>query len=560
MSFKKLKITVYSLIGIVAAYYVFANSLNLSPLYVEGAFFWCLLISAYIAAWSFFKVGGTLGDVFAPDEHGRINMHVPQFMSFKTMPKLPKFLLVGCWTLLAVGILLSSVFLNWKAYRDQLGEPVIRSFSSDVQAVDISQIPIVDKALAYKLADKKLGERPSLGSQVKLGEPTIQLVNEKLIWAVPLEHSGIFKWFTNLSGTPGYVIVSASNVNDVSYVDNFKIKYQPNSYLLHDLKRYVRFTSSLFKGIVDYSFELDSTGQPYWIVTTYKNLKGFALPEADGVVLVNASTGETHRYGINEVPEWVDRVQPEEYIIQQIYNKGQYVHGFLNFSDRDKFMPSEGQNIIYNNGNCYLFTGLTSVGNDESAIGFMMVDMVSKEPILYQMNGATEYSAQASAQGKVQHLGYYASAPILLNIDGLPSFFMTLKDREGLIKQYAFVSVTNYSTVGVGETMGEAVKDYKTALRQDVNIGDYLGEKGEERELTGTVLRIASQYDGQQTVYTLILEESQDKIFAVTADKSGELAITQPGDQVKIIYHQLPGETPILISASSFDNLMFRQS
>jgi len=62
-----------------------------------------------------------------------------------------------------------------------------REFSSDVQAVDMTQVPIVDQMLAANLADKKLGERPSLGSQVRLGEPTIQLVNGKLIWVVPLD-------------------------------------------------------------------------------------------------------------------------------------------------------------------------------------------------------------------------------------------------------------------------------------------------------------------------------------------------------------------------------------
>ena len=104
-------------------------------------------------------------------------------------------------------------------------------------------------------------------------------------------------------------------------------------------------------------------------------------------------------YSIDEVPEWVDRVQPESFIVNQINNKGEYVHGIFNFSDKDKYRTSQGEAIIYNNDDCYLFTGLTSIGQDESAIGFMMVDMVTKEPILYQMNGATEKSAQQSAQG-----------------------------------------------------------------------------------------------------------------------------------------------------------------
>ena len=88
----------------------------------------------------------------------------------------------------------------------------------------------------------------------------------------------------------------------------------------------------------------------YWVVTTYRNSWGFSLPEADGIILLDAQTGETHRYGLDEIPEWVDRVQPEDFIINQINNMGEYVHGVFNFSNKDKFSTSEGHSI------CLLYT------------------------------------------------------------------------------------------------------------------------------------------------------------------------------------------------------------
>jgi hypothetical protein len=86
---------------------------------------------------------------------------------------------------------------------------------------------------------------------------------------------------------------------------------------------------------------------------------------------------------------------------------------------------------------------------------FMLVDMVTKTPYLYQISGATEYAAQQSAQGKVQNLHYIATFPLITNADGQPTYFMTLKDNAGLIKQYAFVSVSDYTSVGTGETIGD---------------------------------------------------------------------------------------------------------
>ena len=69
-----------------------------------------------------------------------------------------------------------------------------------------------------------------------------------------------------------------------------------------DITRKVRFGPGLMTGITDYSFELDDEGQPYWAISTYKNSRGFSLPEADGIILLNATTGQMDRYGMDEVP------------------------------------------------------------------------------------------------------------------------------------------------------------------------------------------------------------------------------------------------------------------
>ncbi|MEG1620699.1 MAG: hypothetical protein RR322_02190 [Oscillospiraceae bacterium] len=545
---KILKLLVNVGIAILAIIYFFVDAINLNPFYFEGALFWCLLITAYIVSWAVFKFGELMPKL-TQSENGRIS-----FTSTKSIPKQVKIVLIVPWAFLGIMVVLSSALINWGAYRDQLGELEIKTFSSDMQAMDINQIPIVDEELAKKLADKKLGERPSLGSQVYLGDPTIQMVDGKLIWAVPLHHSGFFKWITNLSGTPGYIKVSATNLNDVEYIDGYNIKYHPNSFLFHDLQRYLRATKAPFIGLTDFSFELDDAGQPYWVVSTYKNKRGFSLPESTGVIIVNASTGESIQYDKANVPEWVDRVQPENFIIEQIYNKGEYVHGIFNFSDKDKYKPSRGHAIVYNNKRCYLFTGLTSVGQDESAIGFMMVDMVTKQPILYQMNGATEYSSQKSAMGKVQHLEYVASDPIILNINDIPTYFMTLKDREGLVKQYAFVSVESYSNVGVGETIKTALLDYQKIMKNDGFNTNEFAKPEDEKKITSKVLRIASEFNGSETVYKILLEGHEDKIFIAIAALSDDLALTNSGDMLSISYYETG--SPIM-NISAFDNREF---
>ena len=548
---KKKKAWIFLVITLLVLLYVFVEAPTLSPLYLDGAIFWAMLITIYVGLNALMKIGE-----FSFDAEKTQPGQVPfSFSARQKFPKLSAVIIAVPWILIVVVMILCSVFFQWKAYRDQLGEPEIKKFDNEVQAIDVAQIPIVDENLALQLAQKKLGERPALGSQVALYSATIQMVDGELVWVVPLYHSGFFKWLTNLSGTPGYIVVSATNNNDVRYVEGYKIKYHPGSYLLFDITRKVRFGPGLMTGITDYSFELDDEGQPYWAISTYKNSRGFSLPEADGIILLNATTGQMDRYGMDEVPEWVDRVQPEDFVLTQIANRGNYVHGIFNFANKDKYRPSEGHNIVYNNGRCYLFTGLTSVGSDDSAIGFIMVDMVTKEPIMYEMSGATEEAAQRSAEGRVQDLKYRATFPIILNIDSQPTYFMTLKDNIGLIKQYAFVSVTNYSTVGTGESVSAAMRDYENKLRSDgvTTIGK-LG--GVVEQLEGTILRISGEYSGGNTVYKFLLSEKPDILFIAESTAGAELALTQPNDKIQVEYSLSSDGTA---EVTSFDNLLFTQ-
>lgn len=514
----------------VFAIFMFLSAPNLNPLYAEGAFFWLIIITAILVIPNLSAIKLTQ----EIDANGRPIVKLNKDLKSK---KWVVIALASVWGIfILVNIIFTPLFFA-NSYRDQLSQPVVKEFNSDIVPMDLNQIPIVDKDLARTLADKKLGEKSSLGSQVNLGEPTMQIVDGKLIWAVPLVHSGFFKWVANSEGSAGYIKISATNLKDIEYVSDYKIKIQPNSFFLDDINRRVRFSGGFFEGITDYSFELNDEGKPFWVVSTYKNTCGFNLPEADGIILVDAQTGKTKKYNLNQIPEWIDRVQPEDFIVNQINNKGKYIHGIFNFSNKDKFSTSVGTNIIYKEGQCYLFTGTTSVGVDESSTGIMLVNMVTKEPILYKVSGATEISAQNSAQGKVQDLGYTATTPFLLNLFDEPTYFMTLKDSARLIKKYAFVSVSDYSIVGVGESMPEAKADYAKAINQ---VSDKLDFKPTEEvvELSakGTINRINFTISGENTIYSFTIDEKPGVIFRAELPLSSKLPLTVKGDSIQIKY------------------------
>ncbi len=546
MKKKKGLINIGLVIFFILAYLVSPSNLN--PLYPSGAFSILFVISVFVVANSFSALSGIN---FGQNADGMIKVNVDS--KAKGFKKLVVTLVV-LWGIYFLVNLASAPLFNYVAYRDQIGDPQVSEFSEDMQLVDLNQVPIVNEDLARTLADKKLGENPGMGSQVFVGTPVTQQVNGELIWAVPLHHSGFFMWLNNMGGSPGYIRVSATNLQDIEFVET-PIKYQPNSYFFDDIERYLRITKGYaFEAITDYSFEISDDGEAYWIITTYKNEWLFSLPEATGVITLNATTGETAEYSLAEVPEWIDRVQPENFIMNQLNNQGSYVHGVFNFSNKDKFMTSSETAIIYNEGNCYLFTGLTSVGADESAMGFVMVDMVTKEHKLYQISGATEYAAMLSAQGAVQQYGYFATSPIIINHKGIPTYFMTLKDNSALIKQYAFVSVADVTSVGTGDTINNALRDYDQVLGA---TNSFVSDDGDFVEYEGEVLRIASEMSDVGLSYKLILEGKEDKIFIAFYDISAELALTEVGDEVTIGYYET---TSGVISATEFDNEEFSQT
>lgn len=525
---KKTTVLFYIFVILALGVHIFVTSPNLSIMFLDGAVFWVILISTCILAPFIIKLAF----------NGVSILNDPIQTTIKLIPKKVVVIIACLWGLIFVVEVIFNPLFFYNSYRSQIADVEETIFTSEIQAIDLNQIPIVDKALASRLADKKLGEDPSLGSQVDLGEPTLQNVNGELLWIVPLQHSGFFKWLANLEGSAGYITVSATDQMDVQYVNDYKIKIQPTSYLLHDLTRLVRLNGGLFTGITDYSFEIDNTGKPYWVVTTYTNTCGFNLPEATGIILVDAQDGDVQRYGMDEIPDWVDRVQPEEFILQQLENKGEYVHGVFNFSNKNKFQPTYLHNIVYNDDRCYLLTGITSVGSDQSATGFYMIDMVTKEPILYRISGATELSAKGSAEGEVSDLKYVASNPILLNVFETPTYFMTLQDSAGLIKRYAFVSVTNYQIVGLSSTISEARADYYKKLT-DANqgSGDF-NISGDQPQIQDylTIDRISYTIEDSLTFYMFTTKEKPGVLFKADLRINPFLVLTQAGDEVEVVY------------------------
>lgn len=475
-----------------------------------------------------------------------------------TPPKLFFYILFAVLVYVVIVPLLTSLpMFRSDAYQKLIGKVEDgQNLKNHIAPISLDKIRVVDEALAMLLGEKIIGSQPSLGSQTEIGEFTIQKVNDELYWVAPLLHTGFFKWYNNSEGTPGYVMVSATNERDVKLVQDVKgkpvrIKYQPEAFFGSRIDRHVYFNGYATVGLEDFNFEIDDNGHPYWIVTKYKKRIGFAGNDATGVLVVDAQTGAIQEYNITNTPLWVDRIQPISFVEEQLNDWGEYVHGYWNWSNENKLMTTEGLTLVYGeNHKSYWYTGLSSVGKEESAVGFVLVDTRTKEATYYRQSGATEFAAQSSAEGKVQEKGYHASLPIPYLINNIPTYVMTLKDDGGLVKMFAMVSINDYTIVGVGNTMRETLMAYKNVYNMADN-GIDPASVSSKKSFKSIVTRIENDVKNGNSFYYFIIKDYPN-IFVGSSQLSNELPVTIVGDSINIAFDV---DLEEVIDVSSFDNL-----
>ena len=435
----------------------------------------------------------------------------------------------------AVGSILSSPIVNAKKYRNLLTIEE-RDFSKDIQPVNFSQIPLLDKDSAAILGNRKMGSMVDMVSQFEVSDLYSQInYQEKPVRVTPLVYASPVKWLTNQSqGIPAYIMIDMTT-QDTSLVKLDKpIRYSEAEYLNRNIYRHLRFRYPTY--IFDQlSFEIDDEGVPYWICPVRDYTIGlFGGATIGRVIICNAQTGECQDYALKDCPEWVDRANPADLLIQQYNYYGTLVNGYINsiFGQKGCLKSTDGYNYMAMEDDVWVYTGVTSVSGDQSNVGFVLMNQRTRETRYYKVNGAEEYSAMGSAEGQVQNLGYQATFPILLNISNEPTYFMALKDSAGLVKKYAMVNIQKYQNVAIGDTVSACQDAYIKLLNTS---GITAGNTGDSKKMTGTIRRIAqSVLDGNSHFY-LVLDDHEE-IFDVPVQDFLQVVTLQEGDKVTVEY------------------------
>ena len=520
---------------ILAAYWWFHPPINIHS--VDTWFFIAVFI--LLPTFLFFSVRSSN---YKEGKGKRAERNEGKAKTFKVLSFIP--VAVACVGI--IGALMSlSLFPGNAAKYATVLNTVDHDFASDIQEVNYSEIPVIDRDSAILLGNREMGSIPEYVSQFEISSLYSQINYQGTpVRVSPLGYADLFKWFTNRSsGIPAYALVdmTTQDAQIVTLGDN-AIFYSQSEPLARNIDRYVQLKYPFYM-FDEKSFEIDEDGHPWWICPVQKRTIGlFGGTTIDRVVMVNATTGECTDISIDEVPQWVDRAYPAELLIEQYNWSGAYKDGWLNSWLGQKNVvqttPGTDGNVGYNyiakDDDVWVYTGVTSATADNSIVGFVLVNQRTAESHFYSVAGATEESAMQSAEGQVQNLRYTATFPLLINVANQPTYFMALKDSAGLVKKFAMIDIQRYQNVAVGDTVAECQKSYEALLATNgVDTGDSMPT--DVKQAKGIIATMAQAViEGNSHYYVTLQGDSS--IYDFPLPGMLEIVAYSAGDEISFTY------------------------
>ena len=536
---KGLKAVAFVVVAAIAAlyYYIELPAINIhSPGFWKFIIFVMLIVTVEVWLMNHRKAAG--GGRY------RGNISAKEFFSdFKTQAGSVLFKTAFVCTVILVvlyvaGNILSSPVINASKYQ-QLLKVETRNFTDDIKEVSYDKIPLLDKDSASIIGTRVMGTMVDMVSQYEVDDMYSQInYKEKPVRVTPLRYGNLIKWFTNhKNGIPAYIRIDMTTQEAECVRLTEGIKYSKSDHFSRYIYRHLRFAYPTYI-FDDINFEIDDNGTPYWVCPVKKyNIGLFGGQTVGRVVLCNAVTGEMTDYSVDEVPTWVDKVYSAELLINLYDYNGSLKHGFINsvLSQKDCLKTTDGYNYIALEDDVWVYTGITSVGQDNSNVGFVLMNQRTMETRYYEVSGAEEYSAMDSAKGRVQNLGYTATFPLIINISGQPTYFMALKDGAGLVKSYAMLNIEKYQNVAIGDSVLPCESNYIKLLKDNGIVEEQQPEVKETKKVKDIISKIMPVViDGNTHMYIMLSQN--DSIYDVDVSKYVDIIKYSEGMEITLEY------------------------
>lgn len=534
-----LKLIACVAVAVIAAVYYY---IQLPAINIHSPGFWkfiiFIMIIATMAVWIMNHDNSKEGRQFVNKMAAK-----DYIFDFKTRSGALIFKLVGGVTILLVviyfvGNILSSPIINASKYQKLLTVET-RNFTDDIKEVSYDKIPLLDKDSASIIGTRVMGTMVDMVSQYEVDDMYSQInYKEKPVRVTPLRYGNLIKWFTNhRNGIPAYIRIDMTTQEAECVRLSEGIKYSESDHFSRYIYRHLRFAYPTYI-FDDINFEIDDNGTPYWVCPVKKyNIGLFGGQTVGRVVLCNAITGEMTDYDVKDVPTWVDKVYSAELLIDLYDYNGSLKHGFINsvLSQKDCLKTTDGYNYIALEDDVWVYTGITSVGQDNSNVGFVLMNQRTMETRYYEVSGAEEYSAMDSAKGRVQNLGYTATFPLIINVSSQPTYFMALKDGAGLVKSYAMLNIEKYQNVAIGDSVLQCESNYIQLLKDNGIVDETQTEIVDTKNIQGVITKIMPVVvDGNSHMYFML--EGSSSIYDADVSKYVDIIRYEAGMNISIQY------------------------
>lgn len=532
-------ILLIALIGVY--YYTFHPAINI---HLEP--FWGAVIVVFIGFGCIFALNQIKDAWFS---------NVSEVFREKKLSFITKFFFV--LALLSVFVFAIGSIAGLKVFRAKTYSQMLKvktyDFAKDIDETEqITDIALMDTASAKIFGNRKIGSLSDVVSQYEVEDAYTQISVDKQPFKVSaLKYASFFKWWNNKDkGIPGYVKINPVNSN-AEYVELDKgMKYVPSAYFNYNLERHVqlKYPSKIING---YNFEVDDNGKPYYVCPTVTAKVGlFGGVDVNGVIICDPASGDCDYYRINNIPSWVDNVY-NGHLLEKKYNwYGLFSDGFINSIIGQKGCKQTTDDFGYKiiGDDVWIYTGVTSVNGDQSNIGFVMMNQRTSEARYYKVSGAEEHSAMAAAEGEVQEKGYKASFPSLINVAGVPTYIMVLKDDGGLVKMYAMVNVSQYNMVATATSQSEVFSNYKKMLAKS-GKGENIERDLKTIDIELRDIRFINTDDG--TMVYLVSDDG--KIFKQAFAENEHLVGLKTGDKLRIEYESSGNDADDIAYMTSYE-------
>ena len=569
---------IVTVIGGAVAYYFMLPALNFKSL--DFYYFIAIVIAIYI------------GMIFLTSKA----FIRPEYITYvKKQSIVPVVIGLVFALILGVGYLTSAALFRAKDYSEiievsteNFGESE-KSITTITSLKDFSSVPMIDKDVALNLANKKLGDLSEWVSQFVIDEKYSTQINYQgnPYRIFPLKYGDVFKWLKNTrDGIPAYLAVNMytqeANAVVLNDMELPNIKVSTSEYFNEKLSRVLRFAYPTYMFGTP-SLEIDEAGHPWWVCERVDKTVGLiGGTDVVGVVLVDAcDKSNISYYNLDEIKnneeiQWIDQIYSDSLLVEQYNYYGKYSGGFINayIGQSGVVSTTNGESYIASGDDVWLYTGVTSVTNDDSIVGFAIINQRTKEAVFQRISGTTENGAQTSAEGIVSDKGWKATFPVLLNLDGEATYFMALKDNN-VVKSYAMVSVERVQDAVRSED--DANPDLEACLKSYVNKvklstkkvleisydailpdalaggeSDGTGENQTPAKLetvSGVITDIRSAVVNGNSIYYIALDGNKT-YYSISASDDDSVVILNTGDKVKISYKSAEGN---IISAKAVE-------